>query len=1725
MNTRRLAPGWSTRTRRRGALIAALMLPLSLMSAPAIAQGPTPSPTPTSASTRPPGATSDPALKTAWDKAAKSGQPIEVPAQFTETMKVWANPDGKNLRAELHTRPIQLKNPASGAWEPIDTRIVTRDGKLQAARVKTPLTFGGRGAKHLVSAAEKRGEIGLGVTEALPEPKVSGNAVTYPDAVAPGADLVVLAQADGFVSQVVFRQRPTGPVTVRLPLTLPEGTIFGKTPQGLPQLKDAKGKAKAAPIVLTATDAKVEAAPEQGRTSSVKAQVETTGKTSELVFSPDEKFLADPAVTYPVTVAASSIWFGGGAPDDAWISKNDPYNNNAAAGYLRAGTTSTSADIARVYMKFDTTDPVLQGATVNDADLRMWNYKSGGPNGQLCGETMGAGIRAARVTSDWTLDGTIDSLDWYNQPSSTAAETVNKAGYNYDADPASWCAKDEELFYEVTAMTRAWIQQGVPNHGIVLKAASETAAINWRQYYSSQFGGGDPYPGYRHPPALIIDYTPAPSFFIASWTYSDEEEIDTYEEAVAALNDPARVRATSSLTTEAPITWEEAYAQKANSTESLTAAADEILNRPRPEEPPPPTPDPGVDTTPPQVVEVTPSEAAVDVPVDTQVTVTFSEPVTDAQFSVRDRLSEGQIPGSMAMSADNKVLTFTLAQPLTGTLYEAQVSGAKDAAGNVMAAPYVWRFKTTVQLPEPTPTPTPTPTPMPGLVAAYGMNEGTGFIVGDSSGQNNTGTGSSTTWANGKYGKALSFNGSSSWVTVQDAASLHLTTGMTLSAWVSPATVADWSSVVAKELSASGVSYTMYAANGGSVPSGWVQTSAEDHSTVGGVSPLPVNTWSHLALTYDGATLRLFVNGQQIAQTALSGSLYDDGSPLRIGGNNIWGEFYNGLIDELRIYNRAQTATEIQADMNTPVGSTTPGPDPTPTPTPTPTPDPDPDPDPVPGLVAAYSMEEGTGTSVGDASGQNNTGAATDTTWTTGKHGQALSFNGSSSWVTVPHSASLRLTNALTLSAWVRPATVDDWRTVLMKEHADGGTYGLYASTGDSPLGWLKNARGDMSVVGDNPLPLNQWSHLAVTYDGSMATLYVDGAPVDQTPMSGDLVDDGGALRLGGNSVWGEHFSGVIDEVRIYNRAQTVAQIQADMSTPIGAAASGAAARRLQKSSAPEVQKLVVDDSRTVDGVTVTSDLTPSLTAWLSGGRDGEAKVEVEIAHTPTKSVKAGKATSDKRLIWSGQATAASGESKVSLQVPKGQLRDGEKVRWRARMLTGQQTGPWADWRSMQVKDSSPAEPEHAQAQEFAASAALTPPPAVNEHPRMTPAQCEARRSEARRSIGWTMNRYSWCSIGKFNIKEVRGVGSMAVIKTHFASEMMIIGYTFNGTGSLGGEPSATSRDIFLDLHAKIISVTPSVAGYTLKMGAMPADDECDHVTEWNGATHHNNFAKPMGLWVTGDTYRFHLRCPAENARAKRSVVWDQDDEYIVTLDNDERVTLGRFKLYGDFPDLPPILPDGGRYVTSLGNKEASTFVQCDSAEYIRRGTGGCVFGDVTSSLEHVLGQGYDAAYKHYWTACYEPNDTYPILLKLAKYPAVKEKSIPGCLDPDKEMKYNYLHRVDPDTAENNRDSITRPECNWLWGASVGDASGNDCDEFPFASSWERWNSPYPGANLTRAGYSLCPVPATQNRAAGTLLGKFYNDERILVGDPYFIKFRTQLDGPEKCAAPIAGHN
>lgn len=211
-----------------------------------------------------------------------------------------------------------------------------------------------------------------------------------------------------------------------------------------------------------------------------------------------------------------------------------------------------------------------------------------------------------------------------------------------------------------------------------------------------------------------------------------------------------------------------------------------------------------------------------------------------------------------------------------------------------------------------------------GLVAAYSFDEASGATVADASSKGNHGTISGATrTTSGKYGKALSFDGLNDWVTVNHSVSLNLTTGMTLEAWVYPtATMSGWQSILTKEQPGSYV-YMLYANSDANVPA----TAALFNNNEGalwGSSPLIPNTWVHLATTYDGAVQRFYVNSTEVANRLRPGSIGVSDGVLRIGGNSVWGEFFKGCIDEIRIYNRALTANEIKTDMNTTVAKSSP---------------------------------------------------------------------------------------------------------------------------------------------------------------------------------------------------------------------------------------------------------------------------------------------------------------------------------------------------------------------------------------------------------------------------------------------------------------------------------------------------------------------------------------------------------------------------------------------------------------------------------------------------------------------------------------------------------------------------------------------------------------------------------------------------------------------------------
>jgi hypothetical protein len=212
------------------------------------------------------------------------------------------------------------------------------------------------------------------------------------------------------------------------------------------------------------------------------------------------------------------------------------------------------------------------------------------------------------------------------------------------------------------------------------------------------------------------------------------------------------------------------------------------------------------------------------------------------------------------------------------------------------------------------------------------------------------------------------------------------------------------------------------------------------------------------------------------------------------------------------------------------------------------------------GLVAAYGFNEGTGTTAGDSSGNANAGVVSGATWSAaGRFAGALSFDGASDWVAVADAPSLDLTTGMTLEAWVRPTTIDGWETVLMKEASGSYAYGLYADDNgqDSgqprrPGGWVVQGSSYFGAQGTSQLPVNTWTHLAATYDGAVLRIYLNGTLAGSLNQSGAINVSDGALRIGGNSIWGEWFSGLIDEVRVYNRALSQAEIQSDMDTPVG---------------------------------------------------------------------------------------------------------------------------------------------------------------------------------------------------------------------------------------------------------------------------------------------------------------------------------------------------------------------------------------------------------------------------------------------------------------------------------------------------------------------------------------------------------------------------------------------
>ena len=216
-----------------------------------------------------------------------------------------------------------------------------------------------------------------------------------------------------------------------------------------------------------------------------------------------------------------------------------------------------------------------------------------------------------------------------------------------------------------------------------------------------------------------------------------------------------------------------------------------------------------------------------------------------------------------------------------------------------------------------------------GLVAAYGFDESNGMYAEDASGTGNYGvfsSGSLTRITNGHFGNALKFNGTNNWVTVSNSPSLALSTGMTLEAWVYPTTwMSGTSTVVVKQQPNTGSfdeAYLLAANSSSNQPMSAIWAGSE--LAVDGITQIPPNQWTHLATTYDGQYLSLYVNGVLVNMMSQTGPITASTGALEIGGNSLLGGYFKGYIDEVRIYNHALTNAQIISDSKTPISLSNP---------------------------------------------------------------------------------------------------------------------------------------------------------------------------------------------------------------------------------------------------------------------------------------------------------------------------------------------------------------------------------------------------------------------------------------------------------------------------------------------------------------------------------------------------------------------------------------------------------------------------------------------------------------------------------------------------------------------------------------------------------------------------------------------------------------------------------
>lgn len=200
------------------------------------------------------------------------------------------------------------------------------------------------------------------------------------------------------------------------------------------------------------------------------------------------------------------------------------------------------------------------------------------------------------------------------------------------------------------------------------------------------------------------------------------------------------------------------------------------------------------------------------------------------------------------------------------------------------------------------------------------------------------------------------------------------------------------------------------------------------------------------------------------------------------------------------------------------------------------------------GLVGYWKFDEGSGTAAGDSSGNNNTGTLTNgPTWTSGKVNGALSFNGSNNYIDAGGGSSLDIdSNPVTLMAWVNTNTIVSGYAEIANRGLSGTNgFGLVRYGSKIKIGWQGGGNFNSSLA----ITTGQWYHVTSITNGASFKIYINGA-LDNATGAVNVVASTknfiiGAVRDSSDTSYTYYFNGLIDEIRVYKRILSAAEISA----------------------------------------------------------------------------------------------------------------------------------------------------------------------------------------------------------------------------------------------------------------------------------------------------------------------------------------------------------------------------------------------------------------------------------------------------------------------------------------------------------------------------------------------------------------------------------------------------